>query len=87
MAQLSAKEFKQLLLARSLEYLTETYVFGGLPYYFRANPMDYDLMRDLLAKAYASQPSASPSLGAVRRASASTRRTRSFLVIQNQTSM
>lgn len=50
MAHLSAGEFKELLLTRSLEELTQTHVFGGLPYYFRAKPGDYDLMRDLLAK-------------------------------------
>lgn len=50
MAHLSAKEFKELLLARSLEELTETYVFGGLPYYFRSDPQDFDLMRRLLAQ-------------------------------------
>lgn len=50
MAHLSAEEFKELLLARSLEELTETYVFGGLPYYFRSDPQDFDLMRRLLAQ-------------------------------------
>jgi hypothetical protein len=50
MSHLSIPEFKALLRSSPLEQVTQSYVFGGLPYYFRTNPEDYDLMRTLLAK-------------------------------------
>jgi len=50
MPYLTIDEFKILLRSSSLEEITQRHIFDGEAFCFRANPKDYQLMRNLLAK-------------------------------------